>query len=329
MSASARWLCAVMLSAGMTGAHASTEPVPQCPPSPDASTPVRAVSANDIPVAHTPPGGYRDRFPAAVLATCTEPLVAGAPDLRGLWRTRRAVRAEESSSRLLAVSKFLFWKALGVDRARTAVPAGHPIHAYVERIEQCGNRIVAVGGGTIADARADGTEQSGVHDVSAFDFRTPIQVIATYEQGSFVLRPPLPWIAVTRRLVRAYQGAWLAELAGRPSEPADRHHGGARRREPRAAQPGRDRPIRPRAARPRQYGAADRLSSEQHVPDGLGCGRRRGSTATRSECRRALGGRRVRHARGAPRPSECGGGHDRRARGGLDRADTGPLTRLP
>jgi hypothetical protein len=119
-----------------------------------------------------------------VLATCTEPLVAGAPDLRGVWK---AVRAE---------------------RDGVPVPAGEPIYTYVERIEQCGDRIVDMGGGTIADARADGTFENGVHDVSVFDYTTPIHVIASYEDGVFVLRPVLfpklrltiPGVKVTRRL---------------------------------------------------------------------------------------------------------------------------------
>jgi ABC-type multidrug transport system fused ATPase/permease subunit len=113
-----------------------------------------------------------------VLATCTEPLAPGAPDLRGVWRTVSAVQAEQSSSRAMSVLRHLFWKALGVERTRTPVPDGHPIYLYAERIEQCGNRIVDMGGGTVADARADGTEENGVHDVSAFDFTTPIDVTA-------------------------------------------------------------------------------------------------------------------------------------------------------
>ena len=133
--------------------------------------------ADEIPVAHTPPGGFGDTFPEPVLALCTEPMVDGAPDLRGLWTTLRAERAGEP------------------------VPADDRIHSYVERIEQCGNRIVDMGGGTIADARADGTEENGVHDVSVFDFATPIHVIATYESGVFVLRPVgIPGIEVTRTL---------------------------------------------------------------------------------------------------------------------------------
>jgi hypothetical protein len=181
---------------------AVAQPTAQCPSSQHASGDVAtAVSAGDIPVAHTPPGGYRDAFPAPVLATCTEPLVAGAPDLRGLWRTTSAERVEHDASRFASVVRYLFWKALGVERARTPVAAGHPIYRYVERIEQCGDRIVDAGGGTISDARADGTEANGVHDVSAFDFETKIDVIATYEQNVFVLRPVgIPWIAITRRL---------------------------------------------------------------------------------------------------------------------------------
>ena len=44
----------------------------------------RGLRADDIPVAHTPPGGYYgEAFPAPILASCTEPLISGAPDLRG------------------------------------------------------------------------------------------------------------------------------------------------------------------------------------------------------------------------------------------------------
>jgi len=135
------------------------------------------LTADQIPVAYTPPGGFRDTFPEMVLARCTEPLVAGAPDLRGLWRMLRA------------------------ERGGQPITADDPLNFYVERIEQCGNRIVDMGGGTIADARADGTAENGVHDVSAFDFVTPIHVIASYEDGVFVLRPVgIPGIQVTRHL---------------------------------------------------------------------------------------------------------------------------------
>ncbi|MFN8604327.1 MAG: hypothetical protein U0842_27945 [Candidatus Binatia bacterium] len=137
----------------------------------------QGLTADEIPIAYTPAGGFRETLPEPVLARCTEPLVAGAPDLRGLWR---AVYAE---------------------RMGAPVAADDRIYAYLERVEQCGNRIVDMGGGTIADARADGTEENAVHDVSAFDFTTPLVVIATYESGVFVLRPAgIPGIEVTRRL---------------------------------------------------------------------------------------------------------------------------------
>jgi hypothetical protein len=46
--------------------------------------------AADIPVVKTPPDGWSGSdWPAPVLAGCDEPLVAGAPDLRGVWRVER------------------------------------------------------------------------------------------------------------------------------------------------------------------------------------------------------------------------------------------------
>lgn len=150
------------------------------------------VLADDIPIAHTPPGGFGDTFPEPVLATCTEPLVEGAPDLRGLW------------------------KAIRVERNGVPAPEGDRFYLYVERIEQCGNRIIDMGGGTIADARADGTEENGVHDVSARDFVTPIHVIASYEDGVFVLRPVgIGGIAITRSLDDDGHMVWTRPDLGR------------------------------------------------------------------------------------------------------------------
>ena len=164
---------------------ACSRPAPPAAKSPESSArEPGAVTADDIPVAHTPPGGYGLTFPEPVLARCTEPLVAGAPDLRGIWKTLRA------------------------ERAGKPVPEGDYVYSYVERVEQCGDRIVDMGGGTIADARADGTLVNGVNDVSVYDYTTPIQVVASYEHGVFVLRPVLipavpftiSWVKVTRRL---------------------------------------------------------------------------------------------------------------------------------
>ncbi|UCE84756.1 MAG: hypothetical protein JSU66_10365 [Deltaproteobacteria bacterium] len=121
------------------------------------------IAADDIPVAHTPGCGYEE-FPPPVLAACNEPLVAGAPDLRGLWVVHQG-----------------------------AFP-GH-----VERIEQCGNRIVITGGGVIHDMRADGTLANGVNDVSAIDCN-PIQVAAEFNDGSHDLKPFGLAVLVTRTL---------------------------------------------------------------------------------------------------------------------------------
>jgi hypothetical protein len=134
-----------------------------------------AAVAAEIPVAHTPPGGYGAEMPTPILAGCTEPLVAGAPDLRGTWRV------------------------VAVERDGVAV-VDHPVLGHVQRVEQCGDRLVVTAGGIIHDMRCDGTEEHGVHDVAERDFTTPITVVATYEAGVHVLRPVgLSGIEVTRR----------------------------------------------------------------------------------------------------------------------------------
>jgi hypothetical protein len=133
------------------------------------------VLADEIPVAHTPPGGYGSTMPPPILAGCDEPLVDGAPDLRGTWRT------------------------VSVEVAGEAV-ADHPAADHVERIEQCGDRLVVTSAGVLHDMRCDGTEEHGVHDVAGADMATPITVVATYEDGVHTLRPVgLPGIEVTRR----------------------------------------------------------------------------------------------------------------------------------
>ena len=130
--------------------------------------------ASDIPVAHTPTGGYGDEFPPPVLDRCTEPLAAGAPDLRGVWRV------------------------VAVEVGGASV-ADHPALGLLQRIEQCGDRMVVSSAGVIHDMRCDGTEANGVHDVMQTDFTTEITVVATYENGVHVLRPKgIEGIEVTR-----------------------------------------------------------------------------------------------------------------------------------
>lgn len=87
--------------------------------------------ADDIPKAFTPGCGW-DAFPLPVLAECREPLAPGAVDLRGLWQA-----------------------------------VGGPLPGHVERIEQCGDRLIVTAGGMIHDFRTDGTVARGVRDVTA------------------------------------------------------------------------------------------------------------------------------------------------------------------
>ena len=119
---------------------------------------------DSTPVATTPPGGYGDRFPLPVLAGCAEPLVSGAPDLRGVWVVVEA-------------------------RVDGRPVDGHRALGRVQRIEQAGDRLVVTGGGVVHDMRCDGTVERGVHDVAELDKRTEITVVATYEDGVHVLRP--------------------------------------------------------------------------------------------------------------------------------------------
>ena len=130
--------------------------------------------ASEIPVANTPPGGYRDDFPPPILARCTEPLIEGAPDLRGLWQVTE------------------------VEVNGTPDPS-HQVIGHVQRIEQCGDRLVVTAAGVVHDMRCDGTETNGVHDVAEFDKTTPIAVVASYVDGVHVLRPVGLDIEVTRR----------------------------------------------------------------------------------------------------------------------------------
>ncbi len=152
------------------------------------------VTVRDIPTAHTPPGGYGDTMPPPVLAGCDEPLVAGAPDLRGTWRV------------------------VALESGGEPQPAGHPVWQHVERDEQAGDRFVVTAGGIVHDGVADGTVEHGVHDVMQTDFVSPIVVVATYEEGALVLRPEgLPGVEVRRwregdQLVWQYHTVFTARL---------------------------------------------------------------------------------------------------------------------
>jgi hypothetical protein len=132
------------------------------------------MTLSEIPVAHTPPGGYGTEFPPPILAEGDEPLPEGAPDLRGMWQVVE-IRVDDE------------------------IVLEHPALDHVQRIEQSGDRMVVTGGGVIHDMRCDGTEANGVNDVAEFDKQTQITVVATYEDGVHVLRPVGLPIEVTRR----------------------------------------------------------------------------------------------------------------------------------
>ena len=92
--------------------------------------------ARDIPKGNTPGCSYT-HFPLPILAECTEPLVAGADDIRGLW--------------------------LGVEGR-----VGH-----VERIEQCGRRVVVTSSGIIHDYGPNSTLGENTNDTEgSVVFRT-------------------------------------------------------------------------------------------------------------------------------------------------------------
>jgi hypothetical protein len=84
--------------------------------------------AADIPKGNTPGCAY-DHFPLPVLAECTEALPEGAADIRGLW---------------IAVTG----------------KVGH-----VERLEQCGRRVVVTSSGIIHDGGPNSTAGENSNDI--------------------------------------------------------------------------------------------------------------------------------------------------------------------
>ena len=118
-------------------------------------------SSYDIPKAYTP-GCRFSKTPMPILASCTEPLAEGVIDMRGLW--------------------------LG-----TSGRIGH-----LERIEQCGNRVVVTAYGTIHDFRVDGTLKNGARDVGIVcnNFASAIR----FDKGTMVFKLFKLFDVVTRKM---------------------------------------------------------------------------------------------------------------------------------
>ena len=176
MWAAATALVLLVPACGQEEADMSDDPTPtEATGSTGAGAAPPGVGADDIPVAHTPPGGWTGEMPPPVLGGCAEPLVDGAPDLRGTWEVVEVTADGEPRPD---------HRALGLR----------------QRIEQCGDRLVVTAAGIVHDMRCDGTEEHGVHDVAEMDKSTPITVVATYEDGVHLLRPVgLDGVEIRRR----------------------------------------------------------------------------------------------------------------------------------
>ena len=101
--------------------------------------------AADIPKGNTPNCGYT-HFPLPILAQCTEPLPEGADDIRGLW---------------------------------IGVQGGHVGH--LERVEQCGTRVVVTSSGVIHDYGPNSTAGLNTDDTEG-------SVLFTMGQKEYCMR---------------------------------------------------------------------------------------------------------------------------------------------
>lgn len=120
------------------------------------------VKAREIPVASTPQGRWKT-WPPMVLAESDEPLVEGAPDIRGVWQAYKG-----------------------------------PMKGHIERNEQAGDRVVITAAGIIHDMYADGTLDGGVNDEGVGG--ESIAVAARYEAGRLNLYLNDKRLVVTRYL---------------------------------------------------------------------------------------------------------------------------------
>lgn len=133
--------------------------IPTLAPTVEAAT----LLAVDVPKANTPDDGRWKQWPPRVLDGCDEPLVDGAPDLRGVWQAYKG-----------------------------------PLTGHIERVEQAGNRVAITAAGIVHDMFVDGTLAGGVNDTGVGD--TPISVAAKFEDGRHNLYLGGKRLVVTRYL---------------------------------------------------------------------------------------------------------------------------------
>ena len=136
------------------------------------------LAADDIPKAYTP-SCETDQWPAPILAGCTEPLPPEAEDLRGLWR------AEEG------------------------------LLGHIERIEQCGNRVIVAGRRFIHDFRTTGTLADGANDIDPRSCARVRAAVRWNDEKTLEFRPWGLVTLVTRRLEDTDSLIW--EYPGQPT----------------------------------------------------------------------------------------------------------------
>ena len=100
-----------------------------------------------------------------------EPLVDGAPDLRGVWRVVKG-----------------------------------PLKGHVERVEQAGDRVVTTAGGVVHDIFANGTLEGGVNDVG--EAGAQLSVAARFEAGPLNLYPANKRVVAATRYLDGHEMVW-------------------------------------------------------------------------------------------------------------------------
>jgi hypothetical protein len=129
------------------------------------------LKADEIPKAYTP-SCETDRWPAPILAGCAESLPPEAQDLRGLWQA-------------------------------TEGQLGH-----IERIEQCGNRVVVSGHRFLHDFRTTGKLAEGANDINTRNC-TRVRATMTWDDEKVLRFKAFGFIpVVTRRLADENTLVW-------------------------------------------------------------------------------------------------------------------------